>query len=275
MKQFFAVLFVLALLAPVSGIAGDRARVPCFASESSLCAGLVNLYEFEETLDYDRTSETSGLSFLEPDATDVPRSGTYKTCGPLSTSPTCYSLDLDETTVYIPHLGGFSGQFTLSFWIYLNDAPTTGSVFLAPVDVNSNIGYTKLEFVVSGSDNFVKASVIESSLDTVYTVTSTTDLNVSTWYMVTVGVNNSLSTDGHPFMQSLWITTNAADNEDEECTNLPIYSSTGDLKLGYVDGTKHNDFLIDQLGFWVGALTEAEIDELYNSGSGKAYPFVN
>jgi hypothetical protein len=112
-----AALLALAAIVPAPPVHADRQYQLCDPFKSTLCQGLVALYEFEEDSDNARTSETGGAPFLEPDGANVARS---------------YSLTHTATAnsyVYIPRTTGFSGTFTMSFWIYIDTPPSGDAKF--------------------------------------------------------------------------------------------------------------------------------------------------
>jgi len=59
-----------------------------------------------------------------------------------------------------------------------------------------------------------------------------------------------------------------------QITFLPeITANSGGIKIGY--GSAYLNGNIDEIGIWTKSLSTEEIEELYNDGNGKTYPFTN
>lgn len=52
------------------------------------------------------------------------------------------------------------------------------------------------------------------------------------------------------------------------------YNGTAEFTIGRANGGDYTDGIIDEVGIWSRTLTSDEVTELYNSGNGYQYPFV-
>lgn len=59
---------------------------------------------------------------------------------------------------------------------------------------------------------------------------------------------------------------------DQPSSSMNIVYTDAVVRIGYIDGTQATGSL-DEIGIWNRALTQAEVTELWNSGTGKTYPF--
>ncbi len=139
-------------------------------------------------------------------------------------------------------------DFTASFWLNL-ESNSQDMMILGNGD-NTNGWY----FFYRGTTNTIRNTFGANQRDTSYT------LNTGEWYFITVRLTSTNYT--------LFI------------NNSQIYSSTvtpvtpnDNLYIGYFLPTPslYYDGRIDEIGIWNRSLSDGEISELYNSGSGLAY----
>lgn len=120
------------------------------------------------------------------------------------------------------------------------------------------------EFIIlwdSNSPNKFKFKVIYGGSNSV-TVTSSVSFAVNTWYYVVVvhdSVNNfiGISVNGETLVTQ---------------SHSGGVNSNNDENLNFLGNSW--DTYIDEVGYWNRALTQTDIDALYNSGNGLAYPFT-
>jgi len=86
--------------------------------------------------------------------------------------------------------------------------------------------------------------------------------SISTWYFIVCRYNGT----------AINISVNNG-TVDSAAFAFDIRDGTAALELGRLAAANYYSGRIDEVGIWKRALTAAEITELYNSGSGKAYPF--
>lgn len=151
-----------------------------------------------------------------------------------------------------------NGEITISGWVYYSSLPGAGSKALW--------GHTS----TTGTDNYFWLN------------SETTDLRISTNY-------SSFCSVAHGFSTGTWyyITVTRTGNAFEifkNGTSLTTCNSGGASPisqtrfsiLSAADGSSEysSDIQIDEVGVWSRVLTGTEISDLYNSGSGLAYPFT-
>lgn len=157
-------------------------------------------------------------------------------------------------------------DFSLSFWVYFDLLPP----FLATqiIGKTSSVGSNLEEYgvyytKVGGADELRwkvrKANFVEA------TVAWGTSLSTSTWYHI-VATHDSTANqiaiivnDGTPATQSYSGGCNDGSNPFQISFNSTSVS---------IDGR------VDEVGLWGKVLSSSEITQLYNSGSGLAYPFT-
>jgi len=270
MKKFL--LTVVVSLCAV-GVQADRPFLFCDPAKSTLC-GVASIYEFEEASDFARTSEIGGVRLLEPDGANVANSSTKKTGS--------FSLDhaaVANSYVYVPRATGPSGQFSVSFWIYITTMPsaTTKRVqVLSTRDALGNEGYPRVYIYNNAGVNNLKYETKQGLTDTVATVTSTTALSTSTWYHVVFGQLPYSVSAATPYNRRIWISVNGTrvNNDTHPFSDVP---TLGDFIIGgwlNTSPTEYGAYKIDQLASWGGTLSPADVTRLYNAGAGCAFPFV-
>jgi hypothetical protein len=154
----------------------------------------------------------------------------------------------------------FTSSFTIAYWMFLDNTISAEGGMISKFD--GSVTSYLLRFQ-SGGSPFVQLIVNPGAGDT--TVNSTTVLSTSTWYFVVAWFDDSANqigisvNDGTPQTQAF------SDSLSGSAGNFRVMRST-------VDGTSP-DGRIDGLGIWSRALTSDERTELYNSGTGKDYPF--
>jgi len=254
----------------------DRPYVLCDPAKSTLCGGLASVYEFEEASDFARTSETGGVRFLEPDGANVANSSTHKTG--------TYALDhtaVANSYIYVPRATGPGGQFTTSFWLYVTTLPSASTKRVQILSTRNQLGvegYPRLYLYHDGTNVKVRYEVKEGLTDTVRTLTSTTGISASTWYMVSFGQHPYSTSAATPYSQRMWISTNAGTKDVLDTLVFPDVPTFGDFIIGGWSNTspaEYGAYKIDQLASWGGTFSPADLTKLYNSGSGKAFPFVD
>lgn len=271
MRNFFWVLAVVVVV--TASAFADRQYQLCDAVKSTLC-GVAALYEFEETSDYARTSELGGTPLLEPDGANVSRSSTHKTG--------TYALDhaaAANSYVYVPRAAGPAGQFTGNFWIYVTTNPSANNKrvqIMSTRDALGNEGYPRVFLFHNGTNVRIRYEVKQGISDTITSVTSTTSISTSTWYMVSFGQTPKFESAA-PYQQQIWVSINAGAKDVANIT-YPDVPTLGDFIIG-AWRTGGNDeygaYKLDQFASWPGTLSAGNLTKLYNSGSGKAYPFVD
>lgn len=152
-------------------------------------------------------------------------------------------------------------DFTYSCWINPESLVIYPVIIRKGSDINDNVEYVlyydtvnnALKFGVTWSGNYGEVS-------------SGSSLSTATWYFVVFhhdSVNNQLaiSVNGGTLQTTSW--------------SLGVDDSAFPFCLGASVGQSlWWDGLIDEVGFWKRVLTSGERTQLYNGGSGLAYPFT-
>jgi len=120
----------------------------------------------------------------------------------------------------------------------------------------------------TGTTNF---EVLASSAGTSAT---TTTLPASTFGTPSTGVWYFIVARYDATGDQLAISVNAG-TVDTASHSGGVFDSTAAFRLGARgDGTLNLDGLLDEVGIWLRRLSDAEVTELYNSGSGRDYAYI-
>lgn len=273
--QLVAAALILAPLVVTPPVHADRLYTACDASKSSLCLGLVALYEFEEDSDHARTSETGSARLLEWAGHNVGRTSTKKTG--------TYALQKNAAfgqLLHIPKTVGLSGAFTVSFWLNVDtggfpSADGKGIGILSMRDGNGGISslYPFLYVDRQAGVNRVVFQVRNAKTGAVVSAVRGQGMAQGAWYNVQFGIYPS-PTSSEPLQQTVWISLN---NETASTATMswPDQPGVGTMMLGqwWTDATwEYGAWKIDQLAVWGRPLNDLERSRLYNSGSGVVYP---
>lgn len=204
------------------------------SNPSSLNSNLLAYYSFDDSTANDRLGDYNGTI-----------TGCTNTTGKIGSA-----LDFSGSSQYVtysgfPHLLNKDTNFTISWWAYS--------------DANANY------YVISRSGEFEFR--LSSSSPIFYSLSAgatSSALSTGTWTHF-VGINNGTH-------DSIYKNGVLADVEVHTGSST---NSAYDFKLGVrasgLGGTQYYDGRIDELGIWNRALTQSEVTELYNSGSGVSY----
>lgn len=172
---------------------------------------------------------------------------------------------------YLSNAGGGSlditGDFSVSAWIKLE----TQTSRMGIVTQDSQTGSNRKWSIFHETSGKITIEFFQSS--SIYTTIETTnDLNLvdGTWYHFVATVDVSVPS------ATVYINGSAVSMTVLGSPATSIQSATTPLHIGR--GTRSTiegpfDGLIDEVGIWSKVLTSQEVTDLYNSGSGLAYPF--
>lgn len=195
-----------------------------------------------------------------PDATANSYDGTitgatYTASGKINGA---YDYESSDSGDYIglPDFGQpiFDGSFnwTLSTWVKPESTGGDQVIFTPQGQTNAQLRLESGKAVYNEYDG--------SS----HKVTSTTTLATGTWYHIVIT---------HSTLSGLEIFINN-NNEATASGTIPL-SQTNENAIGSQYGLfRYFDGLIDEIGIWSRALSSTEISDLYNSGNGLQYPYV-
>ncbi len=160
---------------------------------------------------------------------------------------------------------GFTGTFSVSFWMYLESAADTNGTALLGKSLGTG---NQRGYVFMAAPTALYAFFSPDGTDpSQQQATFSTTISATTWYHV-VFVYTSGATE------SLQCYVNGSSVSTDTTFAQSIFSNTADFIIGasplagsYMDG------LIDEVGVWSRALSGAEVTSLYNGGAGFTYPF--
>ena len=220
----------------------------------ALLTNLIAYYKFDEA---------SGTTAYDAHASYNATIGTQVTVnqtGKINTGFSFAGVDDDNTNVVtVPQLYTNPTEFSFSTWVKLDAADTTEERIIS----YSHDGIYGIISFNAGTANLIRGFVYGVSgggwTDT------TTSYTVTNWHHVVLTAKENdyvkLYVDG-----SLIGTA----------TSITSFNTIGTngRKIGQAQSGALTDGKIDEVGFWSRVLTSTEVTELYNSGSGLAYPFT-
>jgi len=159
----------------------------------------------------------------------------------------------------------FTGNFSISGWIYLNTVSGNQGILsnLSFVSPNISNGFLllmrnqKLSFELYQNNN------------TYTPITSTANLNSSTWYHISIVRVASQSTK--IYINGILDNSNSSTYNPTYSSSIPIPSTIGAWKYDSTNVAQYTNGRIDALNVWQKELTQEEITDLYNSGNGSQY----
>ena len=169
--------------------------------------------------------------------------------------------------VVVPYASGLAVQadrLSLSAWFKLDTLPSVSGRTNRLITLWDNTHHITHALYVD-TDNKVWGETVNTT-DVVYYVTSAATVSVGTWYNAVfvcegTGRTIKLYTNG----------TQAAGNS----FSGTLHTFDGNITFGNQQNTYEHSFsgVIDQVVYWYQRLVPADIILLYNSGTGRAYPF--
>lgn len=165
--------------------------------------------------------------------------------------------DLETTN----SLGINGGNMSMSFWLNISTAPGTNITYVVAEQANTG---TQVEYIVHYLDNAGTKQMKwirgrHGIANDILTVNTT--LTVGTWYHIVLTYDGT-NVEG-------WI-NNVSQGTVASSGNGSAGSTTGfGLGFQYVGGGAFTSGLIDEVGVWGKKLSNTEIADLYNSGSGQ------
>ena len=228
----------------------------------ALLTGLISFYSLDDRLDAtasnnDLTNNTS-VTFAAGKISDGGvYTGASNQCLELAAA-SAGDFDFDSTD-----------SFTVAGWFKYNNLPSDNEVICAKYDSGSGSDRQwSLHVSFTGGDAILRFETADGTLSD--TASSVQTLSTGTWYHL-VGTYTS-GGDMELFFNSTSV--------DTHTPIRTLASNGGNFGVGcyFNNGSIRNnttwDGMLDEVGIWSRVLTQGEINDLYNSGAGFAYPFV-
>jgi hypothetical protein len=161
----------------------------------------------------------------------------------------------------------FTGTFSINIWAYLSTSNINSALI-------SNYYYSSggrdYGFILEHQNNGNLRFYMQTASNSEVAVSTSYAGKYNGWKMITVTKLQNLSLK--MFIDGVNVGINY--NTPDIYYNSTNYSSVGAvLWNGGSSGYLENNGKIDEVGIWTKEVTTTEITELYNSGSGKFYPF--
>lgn len=162
----------------------------------------------------------------------------------------------------------FTGDFSINLWVNISSS-TTNSVFIQNYFYQGGVGEGGwlLEHRNNGNLRFYMCTSLLAATQLNYSYSG----KYNGWHMLTITKAN-----GNGVLRLYIDDTLVSINYNPGVLfyNTTNYSTIGVSKyVGGASGYVENGGKIDEVGLWNKQLTTTEITELYNSGSGKFYPY--
>lgn len=154
-----------------------------------------------------------------------------------------------------------SGDFTVSYWLYLNSAQSCipiGKDNVVTRCWSTEIGASNNNFYGWQSNGDIKGLNYPSAI------------SASTWHHIVIVYNYSGDARMRAYLDGSEIGTAQTLTMGAKTTSLPVdigFLNNNGTPQSYLNGK------VDEVGIWSRALSAAEVSSLYNGGSGLTYPF--
>ena len=229
---------------------------------SSIQSGMVARWSFDESSG-NRADSVGGNTL-------IPYSGTVtRTTGKVGSTPYGLSIANVYTDFNAGDSAGLSptGDFTIAFWIKLN-AKTHLNGIVSKYDLNVSGSRSFLVDYSSGTDRF--RFTVRGSAET--TVSNTFSPTVGVWYHVVARHNNGANI-------KIRVSTGATPGTDVTSAHTTgVQNTTTDFMVGNItragipdSGGLYLDGVIDELQIWNRSISDSEVLEVFNGGSGREY----
>jgi len=152
-----------------------------------------------------------------------------------------------------------TGSFSYSTW-FKPETSNTETGFAEKWGVQGNRSWS-----LSKTATTVNFRSVSDGTSPGNAVTESITMSNGTWYHLVFVYNAATPT--------VKIFVNGSSSGAQAVSQTSIYDSTADVIFGY-DGNNYMDGIVDATAFWNVALSDGEVAELYNSGTGVQYPYT-
>ena len=284
MKKLLYGVLALAIALIAYGTVPPQARAdrnyvePCFyhdtagadAKASPLCHGLAELWNFEEGSDSDRFGVFK-TPLLEPSGVNVPSAA-----GRLGNGIDLESSGAQDTFTGFVNLGG--APYTIAAWVKLEDLPVNVGDRMTIVSWDTdNVPGPHLYVERFSTGPSYRACLANKETETTSSVAlcfSAMGLISGNWHLIVAGESPYFVGKSRLFvsLDGGTITTSATAYYTSPGIHI-LDVGTRRTKISGATFQNRFDGVIDQLAFWKRAFSQTDVNLLYNSGSGRAYPF--
>ena len=180
-----------------------------------------------------------------------------------------YSFDGSNDDLMLPLAREAGGElhkqdsFSISFWFWHDSSQSSTGAY--PCAIRSGSTTARWNFAFNNSGSGIMYCLVQDDLDnqTVLTCTGTGTITDDAWHFCNMSYNHSTKEVRFHI-----------DRADVQTTTMAS-AINQDATARFAVGTRHDEFptrwkgRIDQIAYWDGTVvTDAQFDELYNSGSG-------
>ena len=232
-----------------------------FSTGSSLLTSLVGYWKLDE-VSGTRVDSSGNSNDLTDVNTVTQASGKVGNAGQFTQANSERLTKADNASLSMADI-----DFTVTCWVYADSLPGTSNGIVCKADPGLVACAYSINFNPTG--NYIRFEV--GSADNTFDTISATDfgaISTATWYFVCAqhdSVNNTISIS----INNGTVTSKAY--------SAGSYNDTSTFTIGSwsdpASSSNHWDGRIDEVGIWKRKLSASEITTLYNSGSGKTYPF--
>jgi len=250
--------FILIGQMMIPGIIGSSSG----GETSTLLNNLVAYWNFDESsgtfVDEVNSNVATGVSII------------YNASGKLSR---CVEYDATTDYIIVPNSVTYlptNDKYSISAWFYIDVLPSTAERYYVILRMYNSTYSSSILVQLKYDTDYIAFTICNSSGTSYDTETASNSITTGAWYhLVCVNVGN-----GSPSL----IYLNGSDAtyyHSATYTGANILVPDGTMRIGNSStvGTIAIDGRIDEIALWDRNLTSSEITELYNSGTGKTYPF--
>lgn len=182
------------------------------------------------------------------------------------------------TNQYFLNSTPYTLERTINAWIKL-DVNNAYQGILCWLNYVNGTNYKGALFRVTNTGKLQAIESIVSGTATDIIITSAETLATGTWYMVTMtatAATTSTSTTLQLYLNGVLLSATCTASKARTAFSPAANNCALGTELFPANTSSYEmDGMIDEVGVWSRALTSTEVTELYNSGTGRQYPFIS